>query len=1735
MDQFLQEQAQQYRKNRRRKRWYRDFVRILAGIVVFCTTYALILPAITMERKPVCGYEEHTHNRACYIASYPFQCPQVHSTATILHIHEGPCFDENNTVICPLPEVIPHTHEDACYVITEQSPCTLQETEGHAHGEACWERSESWLCGLAETPPHHHDQNCYTPGTTYICGQEEVPAHIHTNSCYAQEATLSCGLEIQEAHTHTDSCFQQEQILGCGQEEIPSHTHGANCFTVEEKLNCTLPETDAHSHSEGCYETWQETVCTPADGEEHSHTDACYETHSQQVCTQEVTEGHRHGSSCYSETTRQTCMLEETAGHVHTDACYVIQERQICTLTETEGHQHSEGCYSRQLLCQTQETQGHSHTEACLEQRLDCTIPEGTGHSHTDDCRKRLVCTLAEVEPHTHTESCAGGEIRVLNCNLLEVKAHTHDETCPQHCDQPVVESHTHTEQCLMTAEQQAAALICTLPLHVHDETCYEAETLPTEEGFICGFGSHIHGDSCHDETGQLICTIPEHEHNISCVLETYDPTADVESQEDWEATFQHITKTGNWPEDVLAIARTQLGYTESERNCYLYEDGTIRGYTRYGAWYGSPYDDWCAMFVSFCLYYADVEDFPLEAGCNPWADKLEAIGAYHSADNYQPKAGDLVFFDWEGDASLDHVGLVCEVKDDGSIVTIEGNSGNCVRYRTYPAGDITLAGFGQLPEKKPEPQVTELSCQGPDYTVTVTYDAGANLPEDVQLSVREIPQDSAEYNSYYLQAAAALQDPNNPETPVEIPFARFFDISFISNGQTVEPAGPVEVRISYQELIGIAEDAASKAVHFAENGIEVLDTENNASENQADTFSFTQNSFSVTGIVIAARGLDLTGAEELTNYDQSVRLMNEKNEETSLFIHDETFKLEMNVFIYDYQMANSEVKKLRLTLPASLVMTGFTCSNHNATVHLDEATNTVLVEVPRMSNGNGWWSSAEFQLTLTGTAVNTSNTVLTGNVAGIAYSVYNGSQTFSYTSADGTTATLELLGSSMSPDTHTLLLEQIDESTYQNAFSSFVNSNFQGRSLEDTAVFQVRLQSKANPMNLSKIPAAYRLDIRFSQTPVDIQPIGRAVAVKMEWGYPSQQTGYSATHQETAVTAVSLSGTTGELDTFGILSLSALNHNAITYNTDTDAFLRDSSYSAYYNSNSPIGTAGSFHIVAFETANLTTHTNGNVLAKNLNAGSNFGTNGYPDELSYVQNYTSVHSTSASNQDHVLAIGSSNHLELYDNGTRFRINGTILDKPKNVVQDANTDSDPFIDLNRVEAEIRQIGANLAGYEDMYLDIKYNPQDNRIALTDPDAVGILNVTPSSKEVFGQGNIYLDGFRSGHNGSIVINVNCAGYSSVTLPNALVVVDGQIQSTAEVTEFSSGKVVWNFLNASGVTINTNRMTGMVIAPGATVNINQNLNGTVVADVVNVKAESHRTDFTGKIVPKTPEGDEEEPTGRNITIQKIKAGYVGTTLADAQFELQVWNSNSLNWEKVTTSDIITDAKGTFLLKELQENIAYQLIEKKAPTGYVLAEKPFCFWIRSNANATQPDSKPEGFSGTAVDSGGVLNIANEPDETVDTTELTLRKQWEYTLLEPPSRISVDIYQIAHSADGQEVSRTLYKTVNLSQIMHWELTITDLPTTGKDLQGAELTYTYTAEEKPVPGFTASYSENNTEGVTKDTILITNRETGEGYELPETGGAGTFPFTFCGLLLLLLALLYVFSRKGTILP
>ena len=200
-----------------------------------------------------------------------------------------------------------------------------------------------------------------------------------------------------------------------------------------------------------------------------------------------------------------------------------------------------------------------------------------------------------------------------------------------------------------------------------------------------CGIVEHTHDAGC--QNGDTPCNLVGHVHDISCYS---DDTADVETQLDWQKMFEAYPYTGNLRSDLAGIAKTQVGYRESTRNFLAGSDGIRRGYNRYGAWYGTPYTDWSAVFVSFCLHYAgaDPSATPGNTGANSMAEMWKSLGKYAAVGDYTPTEGDLVFF------NNNTVGIVTEI-NAFTFCVIRGDVGGTVQSDVVALTDASIAGWG--------------------------------------------------------------------------------------------------------------------------------------------------------------------------------------------------------------------------------------------------------------------------------------------------------------------------------------------------------------------------------------------------------------------------------------------------------------------------------------------------------------------------------------------------------------------------------------------------------------------------------------------------------------------------------------------------------------------------------------------------------------------------------------------------------------------------------------------------------------------------------------------------------------------------------------------------------------------------------------------------------------------------------------------------------------------------------
>lgn len=252
----------------------------------------------------------------------------------------------------------------------------------------------------------------------------------------------------------------------------------------------------------------------------------------------------------------------------------------------------------------------------------------------------------------------------------------------------------------------------CGLQEHTHTDSCYTTVLDCTADTPENGAGEHIHTDACYKR--ELICTLPEHTHTADCYS---DPEADTEGEADWTQAFPQEALTGDWARDTVTIAASQVGYAESTRNWQLNDDGTRGGYTRYGAWYGSPYGGWNGMFAAFCLHYAGVDEDCLTtanaAGVNAWAVALCQAGQLQGP-GHEAVPGDIVFLGH--DDKIETCAVVADVDTASGVPTltlIAGDVDNTVAELTVPADSDTILGYAATadafaaytqdhPDKKP-------------------------------------------------------------------------------------------------------------------------------------------------------------------------------------------------------------------------------------------------------------------------------------------------------------------------------------------------------------------------------------------------------------------------------------------------------------------------------------------------------------------------------------------------------------------------------------------------------------------------------------------------------------------------------------------------------------------------------------------------------------------------------------------------------------------------------------------------------------------------------------------------------------------------------------------------------------------------------------------------------------------------------------------------------------------------
>ena len=344
-------------------------------------------------------------------------------------------------------------------------------------------------------------------------------------------------------------------------------------------------------------------------------------------------------------------------------------------------HEHTAACYEKQLVCGYEEGEPEDWNATMTDDGMsfDDTFDMDDDAFGVDADDPGIAAYSAEPEyifvPHEHTDDCYQ-EVQELTC--LE-EEHTHDDSCFDEdgvtfiCDKF---EHTHDDSCYTTTYE----LVCGLkegelveevnpdydPVALFEEP---VAAKPVVVDPVIETPVHHHTDACYEEV--LVCGLPEHHHTVNCLSDPLDGTQD---EDEWLAQTG-TTLSGNWADDLLAVAESQLGYEQSERNFQLDDaDGeTVRHYTRYGNDYGNDYGPWDVMFLSYCLKYADIPQSAI-----PQVSSVLSLHSQLRSALYNEETGSGYAMDFDGD-------LPSDAAMPGDIVIYNGTVTKAVAVESQP------------------------------------------------------------------------------------------------------------------------------------------------------------------------------------------------------------------------------------------------------------------------------------------------------------------------------------------------------------------------------------------------------------------------------------------------------------------------------------------------------------------------------------------------------------------------------------------------------------------------------------------------------------------------------------------------------------------------------------------------------------------------------------------------------------------------------------------------------------------------------------------------------------------------------------------------------------------------------------------------------------------------------------------------------------------------------------------
>ncbi|MBQ9061604.1 MAG: Cna B-type domain-containing protein [Eubacterium sp.] len=835
---------------------------VTAIVLVFVTTYSLIIPAITLDNDRAndmaglnlpeqsrgdlsCHFVVHTHTDACY-SEQPVYDEDGNQTGTekvlscgkadwAVHQHDENCYRDGQ-LICQLPENEEHVHDAHCYTKQKVLTCGQEETPGHQHTDACYETHTELVCGNEE---HIHGDECYeedpdTGDLVLVCGLEE---HVHSDACYETEKELVCGQEEYEGHTHTNACYTEEKVLICDKLEL--HTHNMSCFETGPngespvEMGWVTLETDENGNEILCGDP-AHLVCGKVELLKHQHDDSCFlpaENTDAGISADDFTENSTaedaapENSATEGDPSDTLIVMDPAADENQLDDIEIITDEDAAKAdAEKEGKPDGDSESSGKETSDGEQNGKTAASGADADESQSYTAFTRTVAVDGASYSLRIHCAEASKIPEN-------AEFRATAIGTSRLDYDAYRSRALAAVDNYIEDEAGHAEEMpglfdLSIFDKDGNEIQPAAPLSVSIDLGNAIA-----DDALDVYAVHFPGTSV-DTVMTPAATNP------------VTKAAQVISEKIGGTGTEVIETTDGKNGAVQFQAESLSVYAIVYTVDFKWEvDGETFEYSMVGGDIISLKDLIESLHV-LDKENTDISDFTNDIADVEFSDEslvkvvpvTEGITAAGLRQKYDLVS---VYSDELTDAQIEAMNDKEFHAPDLAIVSLDAFSSDEIMTITMNTGEVfkIMVSDAQI-------RTDYISASGENYEITVTYDASAQIPDHAKLNVSEIKQGTKEYTQYMQSAASKLN-----MTSSEVSFARFFDIEIVDEkGGKVEPKTPVQVEIAYKDSVKLEKEEFLKIVHFAEEKTEVITDVDISADGRE--ISYMQGSFSVTGTI---------------------------------------------------------------------------------------------------------------------------------------------------------------------------------------------------------------------------------------------------------------------------------------------------------------------------------------------------------------------------------------------------------------------------------------------------------------------------------------------------------------------------------------------------------------------------------------------------------------------------------------------------------------------------------------------------------------------------------------------------------------------------------------------------------------------------------------------------------------------------------------------------------------------